>query len=240
MFIVIRKKIHTVILEEPYELTPGQKVAMRGIFADVMTGLSFYAQPTFIESLLVSPIIILMYADNDMVGFGTATRRNVVGYDVTHIMSAYVIKEYQRKGTMLCSFTDFMCREVINNEMCREKPLYITALTANPQVLKAMEKRAEVWPNLHDDSGGAVPDDVAKIITGSISQFYSGNDEVAYQVTITEELAGVRHDESNHSTGDNNYDSKFYSIADPKNRKLLMFCAKITKSSLNKVFVHPT
>ncbi|WP_323773917.1 hypothetical protein [Alcanivorax sp.] len=232
--ILFKSKIKAVFLEDSSKLTAGQKVAMRGIFSDVMKGLSFYAREEFIDKLFESPIIILMYQNGDMVGFGTACRREAAGYDVTHILSAYVIKECQRNGVMMNCFRKFIRSEAIRNRLCVVKPLYITASTVNPQVLKAMAKIADVWPNFNEKI--PVPDDVQEIIYESIDKYYPAGNSKPFQAEIAESMAGVREDSADHSTGDSDFDEKFYQIAVPKERKLLVFCARITKDRLWKLF----
>lgn len=231
---VMRTTVRTQILEKPFELSDSQKAAMRVVFDDVMEGLSFYAQSSFIDALFQCPIMILMYDGDNLVGFGTAARREAAGCEVTHIMSAYVMKAYQRKGIMMKCYTYFIGQEVLRNQFCLFKPLYVTASTVNPQVLKAMEQLAPVWPDLSSET--LPPARVEKIIHNSIERYYPAGNDVPYQAIITEEMAGVRPENPDHKTGDKGFDDRFFSIADPKNRKLLVFCAKISWYNTWRIF----
>lgn len=212
----------------PYQLTDNEKDEMRRVFRSVMKPLAFSAKDNFVENLFNTDILIRIFSDSDnrLVGFGNVKIRESAGIQVRHVFTIYVSPDHRGHNLSVRAVAKALRSEAIRNMLCIFKPLYVTGSSANPMTVLSLARRTSAWPDLLH--GTSPPPEVEQIARDTAQRFYPKVGDRPFQVLITPEFANVRDDGEVQKTDDENFNQKFYEIADPNELKLLLFVAKLT------------
>ncbi|MFL6336286.1 MAG: GNAT family N-acetyltransferase [Pyrinomonadaceae bacterium] len=221
----------------PYQLTDYEKDEMRRVFSVVMKPLAFSAKENFVENLFNTDILIRIFSDSDkrLVGFGNVKIRESAGIRVRHVFTIYVSPAHRGHNLSVRAVAKALRSEAVRNMLCIFKPLYVTGSSANPMTVLSLARRTTVWPDLL--RGTPPPPEVERIASDTAQRFYPKVGDKPFQVLITPEFANVRDDGDVQKTDNENFNQRFYEIADPNELKLLLFVAKITFRDIASSFV---
>jgi hypothetical protein len=209
----------------PYQLADSEKAQMRDLFERVMAPLAFKAAPAFVDNLFGTSLLMRVFSrTGELAAFGNIRVRPSGGLDVRHILAVYVSPDHRGHELSVRAIEAAILEETWRNALCILRPLYITGSAVNPMVVKSLARRTDLWPDLLK---GRAPTPQVSAIARDAAAYYPVRGASEFQVSITPEYAIVEDSGVIQRTGDPQFDKRFFEIACPEERKLLLFVARV-------------
>jgi hypothetical protein len=220
-----RVRFETRIDRMPYQLSGDERSAIESVLRSVMGNLGAEVGRDFVERLWLTPVLLRMFAPSgQLAGFANVLHRNCAGRRVQHVMTVYVADEFRGHNLMTLAFRRYLYAEARRRWLGVFSPLYVTGVTGNPQILRALARKLPVYPDLEHDQ--QTPSDVVRIAEALAAEFYPMPDARPHQALIQISTSGV-HVLGSQSSGDDEFDRRFFELADPKRRVLVLFVVRI-------------